>query len=178
MSNQFIGEIRIFAGNFAIQGWAFCNGQILSISQNTALYSILGTNYGGNGTTNFGLPNLQDRAPIDWGQGSGLSPYVLGETGGITMVKLTTQQIPSHVHVARCNGGDQTGTQNQPTNGDWASPSADRGLNTYDPNPGTSPLMNPLALALTGGNQPHDNMPPYLVLNFLIAQVGIYPPRG
>jgi len=179
MSDQFLAEIRIFAGNFAPSGWAFCNGQLLSISQNTALFSLLGTTYGGDGKSNFALPNLQGCAPLQPGQGPGLSLYDLGETAGSQTVTLLTTEMPVHTHNVNCIPGDQTGSQNQPTNGIWASPSADRDLFTYTPSSNqTNVQMNPLATSIVGGSLPHNNMSPYLGLNFIIALQGIFPPRG
>ena len=175
MSEPFLAEIRIFAGNFAPRGWALCNGQILSIQQNTALFSLLGTTYGGNGISNFALPNLQGSAPIQQGQGPGLSPRVLGETGGETAVTLLAGQMPAHSHAPKCNAG--AGTQASPSNEFW-SESGVRGVKMYTASNASLVQMNPQALPTAGGNQPHNNMPPYLVLNFIIALVGIFPARN
>ena len=176
MSDQFVAEIRIFAGNFAPKGWAFCDGQILPISQNTALFSLLGTTYGGDGKSNFALPNLQGSAPLQPGQGPGLSLRDLGEVGGEQTVTLLTTEIPVHSHAPQGNtvGGDQ----NNPAGTTWAKPHTGKtSLNTYsNSNANASVLMNPLPAA--GGSQPHNNMPPFLALNFIIALQGIFPPRG
>jgi microcystin-dependent protein len=172
MSDQFLAEIRIFPFNFAPRGWAQCNGQILSISQNTALFSLLGTNYGGNGTSNFGLPNFQGNAPIHQGQGTGLSPYAVGETGGTPTVTLLGNQAPGHSHTF---SGDPT-AKKEVTGIANAAPAGAQNpaYSTAAPNTPMSPTM----LVPAGGGLPHDNMQPYLTLNFCIATGGIYPPRG
>ncbi len=175
MTDQFLGEIRIFAGNFAPLGWAFCNGQLIPISQNTALFSLLGTQYGGNGTSNFALPNLQGAAPLSAGQGPGLTLRVEGETGGAPAVTLIAAEMPAHTHPASANPA--AGSVNGPANSAWASPGAGRGLNLYNPAAGSAPPLSAQALAVTGGGQPHNNLPPYLALNFIIATTGIFPPR-
>jgi len=175
MATPFVAEIRIFGFNFAPTGWAMCDGQILPISQNTALFSLLGTTYGGDGKSNFALPNLQAAAPLDAGQGPGLSLYNLGQSGGETNVTLLPSEIPSHSHTALANSvGTQAAT---PGSNTWAPPGAGRGLSLYNPSAGNASQMNPQALAVTGGNLPHNNMPPYLTLNFCIALQGIFPPR-
>jgi len=177
MSDPFIGEIRIFAGNFAPRGWALCNGQLLPISQNTALFSLLGTTYGGDGRTNFALPNLQSRAPLHPGQGPGLSDRQLGEMGGQENVTLLTTQMPSHTHGVRCSSaiGDQT----TPGGNVWAAGAGRRGQAFYANAPGTNPpAMSAAAIGVAGGDQPHNNLPPYLTLTFIIALQGIFPPRG
>jgi microcystin-dependent protein len=175
MSDAFVGEIRIFGGNFAPKGWAFCDGQLLPTFQNSALFSLLGTTYGGNGTTNFALPDLQGRAPLHAGQGPGLTQRVLGETGGQTTVTLTPAQMPVHNHVAKASGGQAT--QNSPAGNVWAVGVGRRGQLFYASAPGTGPAMSAAALDPAGGGQPHNNMPPYLALNFIIALQGIFPPR-
>lgn len=172
--DPFIGEIRIVGFNFAPNGWALCNGQLLPISQNTALFSILGTTYGGNGTTNFALPNLQGSAPLHAGQGNGLSPRVLGETGGEETVTVLQSQMPGHTHAL--NGSNAAGSQG-PANGVWAKPDQ-RGISAYNSSPGTSPAMSATALSPSGSGQPHNNLMPYLVMNFVIALTGIFPPRS
>jgi microcystin-dependent protein len=178
MSDQFVAEIRIVPFNFAPKGWAFCNGQLLPISQNTALFSLLGTNYGGDGRANFALPNLQGMAPLNFGQGAGLSLYSLGQTGGETNVILTQSQMPAHTHAMSVNsaGGDV----NTPIGGLISKAHMGKTpTNMYAAAAGTRPpAMSPQAIVSTGGNQPHNNMPPYLVLNFVIALQGIYPPRS
>ena len=180
MSNPFVAEIRIFGFNFPPTGWAFCNGQILPISQNTALFSLLGTTYGGDGKSTFGLPNLQGRSAMFWGQGPGLSLYDEGETGGSTSVTLLTSEIPSHNHSLNANVSSATSAV--PTNNVYMKGHYDDGqghtgaVDLYTTIAPTTAL-NAQALTLTGGNQPHNNMQPYLTLNFCIALQGVYPPR-
>lgn len=177
MTDQFVGEIRIFTGNFAPKGWALCNGQLLSISQNTALFSLLGTMYGGNGTSNFALPDLRNRAPLFFGQGPGLSLHDQGETGGQATVTLLGSEIPAHTHQAQAS--NITGTQNTPGGAVWAV--GDRqvrgGGPLYSTTPGALATMNGAALSPTGGSQPHNNWSPYLGVTFIIALQGIFPPR-
>ncbi|MXV20148.1 phage tail protein [Deinococcus xianganensis] len=171
MSEPFVGEIRIFAGNFAPTGWALCNGQILPISQNTALFSLLGTTYGGDGRTTFGLPNLQGRAPMHWGNGPGLTPRNLGESGGAPTATLLTSQMPAHTHTM--NAAIDPAESDNPANLALARGS---NISPYAPTPNTT--LNPSTLSGQGGNQPHNNMQPYLTMNFIIALQGIYPPRS
>src|SRR5580698_1243006 len=173
MADPFVGEIRVFPFNFAPNGWALCNGQILPISQNTALFSLLGTYYGGNGTSNFALPNLQGNFPIHQGQGVGLSQYVIGETGGAASVTLLVSEIPTHTHTVACAA---TGNSSNPSNAVFGA--APRGKPpAYSAATGTKVNMNATAVATAGGSQPHNNMPPFLTLNFCIALQGIYPSR-
>jgi microcystin-dependent protein len=172
MADPFVAEIRIFGFNFAPKGWAFCNGQILPISQNTALFSLLGTTYGGDGKSTFALPNLQGNAPMHPGQGPGLSLHDLGEIGGSGSVTLLESEVPAHTHGMRASLDDA----------DLAIPQPSRSLakasaNLYSTSGGTSPLA-PQALTLAGGGLPHNNMQPYLTLNFCIALQGVFPPRG
>lgn len=174
MSDQFVGEIRAVGFNFAPQGWALCNGQILPISQNTALFSLLGTQYGGNGQTTFALPNLQGRAPLDQGSGPGLTPRSDGDTGGESGVTLNVNQLPSHTHTA--GGSTAAGNQAGPGGNVWGVASARRGLAMYDTTPGLN--MSAQALAMAGSSSPHNNLPPFLVLNFIIALTGIFPARS
>jgi len=178
MSNPFVAEIRIFGGNFAPTGWALCNGQLMPISQNTALFSLLGTTYGGDGKSTFALPNLQGSAPMQAGQGPGLSLRDLGETGGEQTVTLLTTEMPSHSHQA--NGNNGSGTSNSPVNAVWATSPFQRGQQAlYNPsNPSTNVQMSPLATSVTGGSLPHNNMMPYLGLTFIIALQGVFPPRS
>jgi microcystin-dependent protein len=170
--DPFVAEIRIFPFNFAPKGWAFCDGQILPLSQNTALFSLLGTTYGGDGKSNFALPNMQGNTPMHPGQGPGLSLHDLGETGGSDTVSLLESEIPSHPHTLRCvvDPGDislpQTGAVLAVTTGATSYIAA-----------GTLTPMSGNALAPAGGDQPHNNMQPYLTLNFCIALQGVYPPR-
>lgn len=177
MSDQFLAEIRIFAGNFAPTGWAMCNGQVLPISQNTALFSLVGTYYGGNGTSNFSLPNLQSSAPLGSGQGPGLTQRFIGETAGEPTVTLLNTEMPSHSHQANaCTSGGV----DSPANALWGESKLGKTpLNVYAPSTaGTNVQMNPLALSPAGGSQPHNNLPPYLCLNFIIALQGIFPSRS
>ncbi len=174
MSDPFVAEVRIFGFNFAPKGWAFCDGQILPLSQNTALFSLLGTTYGGDGKSNFALPNFQGLSPLQQGQGPGLSLYDLGETSGSEIVTLLQTEIPQHTHAAQgASGGGLT----DPTGNAWAG-----GLKGHPPAYAASSAnnvqMNPAALSLTGSSFPHNNLMPYLTLNFCIALQGIYPPRS
>ncbi len=175
MANPFVAEIRLFAGTFAPKGWALCNGQILSIAQNTALFSLLGTTYGGNGTSTFGLPNLQGMAPMSQGQGPGLSLRVLGETGGEAQVTLLSSQIPAHNHTYNCASGSK------------GDSSAVAGLFNADEPAGGTPIyatasdgttMNPSMVQPTPTSLPHENRQPYQCLNFIIALQGIFPARA
>lgn len=176
MATPFIGEIRMWAGNFAPRGNALCNGQLISIAQNTALFALLGTTYGGNGTTVFGLPNLQSRAPMHFGQGPGLTQRFLGEQGGVENVTLLASEMPVHSHSAV--GQNSAGTQGSPAGATWATIVSGRNpLPLYAPAPSNT-TMNPAALAQTGSSQPHNNMPPYLVINFIIGTQGIFPSRN
>jgi microcystin-dependent protein len=164
--------------NFAPAGWALCNGQLLTIAQNTALFSILGTYFGGNGTRNFALPNLSASAPIGTGNGGGLTPRALGEVGGENTVTLLATQMPTHNHGVGCLSGG--GTSSSPAGAVWANDGTQRGIQLYAtaPGTGTAPTMNPAVLNLTGNSQPHNNMPPYLTIYFIIALQGVYPPRN
>lgn len=167
MATPFIGQIQSFGFNFAPRGWAMCNGQLLSISQNTALFALLGTTYGGNGQTTFALPDLRSRFPTHMGQGPGLSSKDLGEASGSETVTLTTQQIPAHAH-----GVNATGTfETKNPAGKVPSPKGAYG------SPADTP-MDPAMVQPTGGSQPHDNMPPYLTINWCIALQGIFPSRN
>jgi len=173
MSEPFIAEIIMFGGNFAPRGWAFCDGQLLAISQNTALFSLLGTTYGGDGRTTFGLPDLRGRVPVHPGNGPGLPPYQLGQKGGEAAVTLNTNQIPAHTHVPNCQSGEAS--SQSPVDAVWAKEAAGATA-TYASGPGND-QMNGAALGNTGGNQSHNNMPPYLGVNYIIALVGLYPSR-
>ncbi|MEL0436397.1 phage tail protein [Phycobacter sp. K97] len=175
MSEPFVAEIRIFAGNFAPRGWAFCDGQLLPVSQNTALFSLIGTTYGGDGRTTTALPNLQGRAPMHPGRGPGLTSRRLGQKGGVEQVVLSEAQIPSHNHTVRANMSN--GTTNVPLT---AASLAGAGRDSlYDSTP-PSNLVDLAAETLntTGGGQPHLNMQPFLALSFIIALVGLYPSRS
>jgi microcystin-dependent protein len=173
--DPFVAEIRIFAGNFAPKGWAFCDGQLLPISQNTALFSLLGTTYGGDGKSTFALPNLQGRAPLQQGQGPGLSLRDLGEIGGAQTVTLITTEIPAHSHSIQAASA---GGVADPGNQVWGSAVRGRPPVYAASNPPSNVTMSPQALAITGSSFPHNNMPPYLGLTFIIALQGVFPPRG
>ena len=165
MSSPFIGEIRMFGGNFAPVGWAFCNGALIPISENDALFNLIGTTYGGDGQETFALPNLQSRIPVHQGPG-----FTLGQTSGTETVTLTTNQIPSHSHVPQANGN--AGSQPSPQGNVWAASSPT--LNQYS-NVAPTLAMDPAACGLTGGSQPHDNMVPFLAVNFILSLFGIFP---
>lgn len=162
MSTPYIGEIRMFGGNFAPVGWLFCQGQLLPISQYDVLFNLIGTTYGGDGQNTFALPNLASRFPVH--QGSG---YVLGQTGGVESVTLTTQQLPVHTHTAL---GSTTSNNSSPSGNFWGL----YATTSYSSSAPVTPMANN-ALNPAGGSQPHDNMSPYLVINFIIATEGIYP---
>lgn len=171
--DPFVAEIRIFPFNFAPKGWAFCDGQLLPISQNTALFSLLGTTYGGDGKSNFGLPDMQGNAPMHPGQGPGLSLHDLGETSGSETVKLLLSEIPAHSHAMMAS--TQDGIDNH-SSGNLLAQGV--GVGQYvDMNTGPFTTLNPNTLPPAGGDQPHNNMQPYLTLNFCIALQGVYPPR-
>jgi len=173
MADPFVAEIRIFPFNFAPVGWAFCDGQLMPISQNTALFSLLGTTYGGDGKSNFALPNLQGNAPMHPGQGPGLSLHDLGEMGGSETVTLLQTELPAHAHAI--NASTQPGED--PTPGSSEALARSIGASLYQTT--TSPVvaMSPNALTSAGGGQPHNNMMPYLTMSFCIALQGVYPPR-
>jgi microcystin-dependent protein len=174
MSDPFVAEIRILACNFAPTGWAMCNGQLLPISQNTALFSLLGTFYGGDGKSTFALPDLQGSAPMHQGQGPGLSDYVIGEIGGSDTTSLLTSEIPLHNHQASGVSGNGP---TSPADNTWGTASGRTPPPVYvNGSPNVSMSAN--ALGVAGGSLPHNNMQPYLVLNFCIAMQGIYPPRN
>ena len=173
MANPFLAEIRIFPFNFPPKGWAFCDGQILPLSQNTALFSLLGTTYGGDGKSNFALPNMQGNAPMHPGQGPGLSLHDLGETGGSDTVSLLESEIPSHNHVIETSPAQATGHTPAPTGG----LSRAIGIDAYSTTTTGLVQMADQTVAPAGGAQPHNNLMPYLTLNFCIALQGVYPPR-
>jgi len=178
MSEPFVGEIRMFGGNFAPVGWAFCDGQLMPISENDVLFNLIGTTYGGDGQETFALPNLQSRVPIHQGTNpqNGIA-YSLGETGGVEQVTLTTQQIPAHTHSVAATTA-ATGQTLSPQNAIFASAtSSQAGVNTYLVAPADTSL-NPASIQLSGGSQPHDNHQPYLVLNFIISLFGIFPSQN
>jgi microcystin-dependent protein len=172
VSEPFVGEIRMFGFNFAPQGWALCDGQVLPINQNEALFVLLGTTYGGDGTTTFALPNLQSRVPIHQGQGAGLSAYVAGQAGGTETVTLTAMQMPSHSHGVKASSS--AAASNTPK----GSALAQSASHIYTAAPDTSTLMDANMISHTGGNAPHDNIQPYLAVNFCIALTGIFPAQS
>jgi microcystin-dependent protein len=171
MSSPYIGEIRIFAGTFAPVGWATCDGQLLAISQNDALFTLIGTTYGGDGQTTFGLPDLRGRIPIHQGQGGGLSNYVLGQSSGTETVTVTTNQLPIHTHAASAASG--VGHLSEPGGAVHAT---HRDYPVFDSAPGSA--MAASALTSIGANQPHENMPPFLCINFIISLFGIFPSQN
>ncbi|MDP9104433.1 MAG: tail fiber protein [Candidatus Eremiobacteraeota bacterium] len=178
MSSPFVAEIRIFSFNFAPKGWALCNGQLLSISQNTALFSLLGTFYGGDGKTTFGLPNLQGSVPMHTTQYSGNSPFgqfSLGEIGGTQSLTLLTSEMPAHTHTLRADANHANAMTNSPTGAVEVNGNPIQTFSTSaTPQPG---MMNPAMVSVAGGSQPHNNMMPYLTVSYCIALQGVYPPR-
>lgn len=176
----YIGQIVMFAGNFAPRGWAFCNGQLLSIAQNTALFSILGTTYGGNGQTTFGLPDLRGRLAISPGTGPGLSPYQLGESGGIENVTLLVNEMPSHTHTANGTIQAKNGQPDESNPGNMVPASLTNGTEGYADSSNTTMKSGGVNVTLNpaGGNQPHSNIQPYLCVNYIICLYGIYPSRN
>lgn len=173
MTDQFVAEIRVFPFNFAPMGWAMCNGQLLPIAQNTALFSLLGTTYGGDGKSTFALPNLQGNVPMQPGQGPGLSLYDLGQEGGTSTVTLLQSEVPAHTHglaASQADGGDPAPTAELVATGVG-------GILMYAPTASPPATLSDRALTPAGGDQPHNNLMPYLTLNFCIAMQGIFPPR-
>lgn len=173
MGEPYIGEIRMFGGSFAPAGWAMCQGQLMPISENDALFTLIGTTYGGDGQETFGIPDLQGRAPMHAGQGPGITQnYVLGEKAGVESVTLTTQQIPIHNHavVASTNVASAT------TASDNITASSNQ-LKIYDQG-GTSKLFANNALTPVGGSQPHENLQPYLCITFILSLFGVFPPQS
>ena len=172
MADPFVAEVRIFPFNFAPKGWAWCDGQLLPLSQNTALFSLLGTTYGGNGKSNFALPDLQGRSPMHPGQGPGLSLHDLGETGGSETVSLLESEMPAHAHTMRGSIDDADLQIPQ----SFTTLAKSSGQNAYSSTVNLTP-MAPEALPPAGGDQPHNNMMPYLTFYFCIALQGVFPPR-
>ena len=170
MSEPFVGEIRMFGFNFEPQGWAFCDGQLLSISQNAALFSLLGTTYGGDGVSTFALPDLRSRVPVSQGQGEGLSSYAEGQAGGTETVTLAAAQMPAHTHAV--SASSSPAASERPARVLARSPD-----HSYVPEPDTDTVMNAKMIGAAGNSQPHDNIQPYLVLNFCIALQGVFPAR-
>ena len=180
MSSPFVAEITMFAFNFAPTGWALCQGQLLPISQNTALFSLLGTMYGGDGKSTFALPNLQDQTAVAFGQGAGLSNYAQGEQVGADNVTLLTTEMPAHNHFfnATIDRGTTTSANGNVTGTGAAGPPNQQISGFMYSGAAANNVMNPQALSITGGSLPHNNMQPYLTLNFCIAMQGVFPPRG
>lgn len=177
MADPFVAEIRIFPFNFAPKGWAWCNGQLMPISQNTALFSLLGTTYGGDGQSTFALPNMEGNAPMHPGQGPGLSLHDLGEMGGSQTVTLIESEMPAHAHSMSVSS--QLGLENQVNVGGAGQLFAmGDGINLYGPANSNLAGMASQALTPAGGSLPHNNMMPYLTLNFNIALQGVFPPRS
>lgn len=170
MAQPYVGEIRMFAGNFAPAGWMFCNGQTLPISENETLFQLIGTTYGGDGQSTFNLPNLQSRIPLHMGSFGGQT-FQLAETGGTESVTLTTQQIPIHTHPLLCAASGGIPNSN-PNLGFWAATDQTQ----YSTQPGASPMGNPaLKSDITGGSQPHENRMPFLCINYIISLFGLFP---
>jgi microcystin-dependent protein len=174
MSDPFVAEIRMFGGNFAPTGWAQCNGQLLPISQNTALFSLVGTFYGGDGRSTFALPDLQGRAPMHQGNGTGLSQRFVGEESGVEFVTLLQTEMPLHTHSAM--GSSTLSNQQSPVQNFWGGSTQNRHFAAFAA--GNVVQMNPLELGVTGGSLPHNNLQPYLVVTFIIAMQGVFPPRS
>ena len=166
MSGPFVGEIRMFAGNFAPAGWSFCNGALIPIDQNPTLFQLIGTTYGGDGQNNFALPNLQSRIPVHVGPG-----FALGQSGGAETVTLTTSQIPAHSHVPQAQSAALASNVSSPANAVWANSTLGQFDNTNPPDS----TMAPGGMGTSGGSQPHDNMVPYLVINFILSLFGVFP---
>jgi microcystin-dependent protein len=169
MAQPYVGEIRMFAGNFAPAGWMFCSGQLLPISENETLFALIGTTYGGDGQSTFALPNMQSRVPIH--MGTGLSTYQLAETGGVETVTLTTNQIPIHAHPPLASNA---GTADTPNNNYWAASTLGK---PYTPAP-PAVQMNTGTISPAGGSQPHENMIPFLCVSYIISLFGIFPPAN
>jgi microcystin-dependent protein len=178
MSQPFIGEIKIVPYNFAPRGWAFCAGQILSIAQNTALFALLGTTYGGNGQTTFALPDLRGRRAYHEGQGPGLSAFDLGEIGGTETVTLLQTELPQHSHTVRAARGATTQPSTSPSSAAWSNEVLGSPQNLPYSDAAADTAMASSSVTSSGGGQPHENRPPYLVLNYCIALEGVFPSRN
>jgi microcystin-dependent protein len=170
MSQPFVGEIRMFAGNFAPAGWMFCDGQLLPISENETLFNLIGTTYGGDGQTTFALPDLRGRVPLHMGQGPGLSNRILAESSGTETVTLTTQQIGLHTHPALCSSGGGS-PSSDPANATWAASD----VAIYSNAASTGFIGGGIQTTAAGGSQPHDNMIPFLCINYIISLFGVFP---
>ncbi|MBN2773644.1 MAG: tail fiber protein [Prolixibacteraceae bacterium] len=172
----YLGEVKLFAGNYPPAGWVYCQGQILAIAQYQALYSVVGTTYGGNGTTSFGIPNLCGRVPLGPGTGTGLTPHVIGQGGGHERVALTTNDLPAHNHSVKC---DTTSSLAQSSNDpEGRIPAKTTSGNAYGTSETGNPEMKADMINNTGGNQSHENMQPWLCINYIMCVEGMYPPRS
>lgn len=171
MGEPFIGEIRMFAGNFAPAGWAFCNGALMPISENDALFTLIGTTYGGDGQETFGVPDLQGRIPVHAGTQGGIT-YQIGEEGGVEEVTLTVNQIPGHSHVPVAS--TSPGTVSSPNGAIFSACGTGEQIFSTPPNPPAG-TMNPAGISPTGGSQPHENLAPYLCINFILSLFGVFP---
>lgn len=172
MTDPYQAQIQVFPYTFPPRGWAWCNGQLLTISQNTAMFSLLGTTYGGDGRTTFGLPSLQGRVPVGQGNGPGLSPYLLGQYAGVENVMLTTQEIPAHSHTFNVSGG--LANERKPPDALFA---VGDGVGMYTSQTGPTASFSAQAVKVNGNSAPHTNMMPFLGVNFCIALQGVWPPR-
>lgn len=173
MSSPYIGEIRMFGGNFAPAGWALCDGQTLAIAENDSLFTLIGTTYGGDGQATFNLPDLRSRVPVHQGTLAGTgSTYDLGQNGGEENVTLTVNQIPAHVHPAWCNSASASSPS--PAGGVWAAGN----VVAFTPGANANANMNPGVAGIAGGSQPHDNMVPFLTINFIISLFGVFPSQN
>ena len=168
MAQPYVGEIRMFGGNFAPAGWMFCEGSLLPISENETLFQLIGTTYGGDGQSTFGLPDLRGRVPVHMGQGPGLSSYVLAQTGGVESVTLTTNQTPIHSHTPAASN---TGGSDSPANNFWGNTATGKPYSAAPP----AVQMNAGTITPTGGSQPHENMIPFLCVSYIISLFGIFP---
>lgn len=175
MADPFLGQITMFAGNYAPTGWAFCDGELLPIAGNDALFSLIGTIYGGNGSTNFGLPDMRGRVPIHYGTGTGLTSKDIGSMGGVETVALTVNQIPPHNHLQQASTNDATSTS---PDGLIISKTQSNFYENTATQPSQFKTLNASAVSITGENQPHNNMAPFLCINFIIAISGTYPMRS
>lgn len=174
MGQPYVGEIRLFAGNFAPNGWNFCDGSLLAISEYSTLFNLIGTTYGGDGQNTFALPDLRSRAPIHQGTdvGSGYT-YVIGQNGGLETVTLITANLPPHSHIPQANTGSSGTPDNSPSNNYWSGWTGGQYTNTPP-----SLSMSPVAVGQSGGSQPHDNMVPFLTINYIISLFGVYPSQS
>src|SRR5260370_35617572 len=179
MSQPYVGEIRMFAGNFAPAGWMFCAGQLLPISEYETLFQLIGTTYGGDGQSTFGLPNLQGRVPVHMGQGGGLSDYAIGQAGGVESVTLSTQQIPSHTHAAMVSSSPATsGSPGSNILANEAIGLGQANCFSYGAFGGTQSALATATIGSTGGSQPHENRQPLPGLNFIISLFGVFPSQS